>query len=69
MKHKHDELYKSNQRQKHEQQKNQLRKFFIGNLSVNVTIDDIYEFFGLKHLGKHQNICPLIPALKCIKSR
>ena len=45
---KHDELCKNNGTQQHEQQQNQLDKFFIGNLNVNVTIDDIYELFGLK---------------------
>ena len=45
---KHDELYKSNRTQQHEQQQNPLRKLFRENLNVNVTIDDIYELFGLK---------------------
>ena len=45
---KHDELCKNNRTQQHEQQQNQLGKLFIGNLNVNVTIDDIYELFGLK---------------------
>ena len=45
---KHDESYKNNQTQQHAQQQNQLGKLFIGNLNVNVTIDDIYELFGLK---------------------
>ena len=45
---KHDELNKNNRTQQHEQQQNQLGKLFIGNLNVNVTMDDIYELFGLK---------------------
>ena len=45
---KHDELCKNNRTQQHEQQQNQLGKLFIGNVNVNVTIDDIYELFGLK---------------------
>ena len=45
---KHDESYKNNRTQQHAQQQNQLGKLFIGNLNVNVTIDDIYELFGLK---------------------
>ena len=45
---KHDELCKNNRIQQLEQQQNQLGKLFIGNLNVNVTIDDIYELFGLK---------------------
>ena len=44
----HDELCKNNQIQQHTQQQNQLGKLFIGNINVNVTIDDIYELFGLK---------------------
>ena len=38
---------KNNRTQQHAHQPNQLGKF-IGNLNVNVTIDDIYELFGLK---------------------
>ena len=45
---KHDELYKNNQTQQHAQQQNQLDKLFIGNLNVNVTVDNIYALFGLK---------------------
>ena len=44
----HDELCQNNRTQQHELQQNQLSKLFIGNLNVNVTIDDIYELFGLK---------------------
>ena len=59
---KHDESYKNNRTQQLTQQQNQLDKLFIGNLNVNVTIDDIYELFGLKLL----NICALIPTLECL---
>ena len=45
---KHDELCKNDRTQQYEQQQNQLGKCLIGNLNVNVTIDDIYELFGLK---------------------
>ena len=45
---KHGELYKNNQTQQHVQQQNQFGKLFIGNLNVNVTMDDIYELFCLK---------------------
>ena len=38
---------KNNRTQQHAHQPNQLGKL-IGNLNVNVTIDDIYELFGLK---------------------
>ena len=41
-------LNKHNRTQLHEQQQNQLGKLFIGNLNANVTIEDIYELFGLK---------------------
>ena len=34
--------------QQHEQQQNQMGMLFIGNLNVNVKIDDIYDLFGLK---------------------
>ena len=34
--------------QKHEPQQNQLGKLFMGNLFVNVTVDDIYELFDLR---------------------
>ena len=45
---KYDELCKNNRTQQYEQQQNQSGKLFIGSLNVNVTIDDIYELFGLK---------------------
>ena len=45
---KHDELCKNNRTQQHEQQQNQLGKLLIGNLNVNVIIDDTYRLFGLK---------------------
>ena len=45
---KHDKSHKNNRTQQHAQQQNQLGKLFIGNLNVNVTIDNIYELFGLK---------------------
>ena len=48
MKQRHDELYKNNRTQQHEQQQNQLGKLFIGNLNVNVTVNYIYELVGLK---------------------
>ena len=54
MKQKH-ELHKNNRTQQHAHQQNQLGKLFIGNLNVNVTIDDIYELFGLK-TTKYPNI-------------
>ena len=40
--------HKNNRTQQLAQQQNLLGKLFIGNLNVNVTIDDIYELFGLK---------------------
>ena len=49
------ELHKNNRTQQHAHQQNQLGKLFIGNLNVNVTIDDIYELFGLK-TTKYPNI-------------
>ena len=55
----HDELFKNNWTQQYEHQQNQLDKLLIGNINVNVTIDDIYELFGLQTYG-------LIPTLKCI---
>ena len=40
--------YKNNQIQQREQHQNQFGKFFIANLNVNVTCDNIHELFGLK---------------------
>ena len=45
---KYDELCKNNRTQQHEQQQNQLGELFIKNRNVNVTIDHLYELFGLK---------------------
>ena len=45
--HTNDELYKKNRTQNHEQQLNKLGKLLIGDLNVNVLINNISELLGL----------------------